>query len=80
MSCQRCSSDWFWQKLGRCRQCILLNVLLLLIGIATLWWSESMTPVYRWLAIFVTGSAALLLVAHLVMALYYKVSGETKLN
>ncbi|MFM2476070.1 DUF3624 family protein [Celerinatantimonas sp. MCCC 1A17872] len=80
MACQGCSSDWFWQKLGRCRQCMILNALLLIIGLICLWYSDNLTAVYRVIAIFISAAAGLLLLAHLVMALYYKISGDSKLN
>ncbi|MFM2480969.1 DUF3624 family protein [Celerinatantimonas sp. YJH-8] len=78
MSCRACSSDWFLAKLGRCRQCILLNTLLLVIGLIALWLADNQTPVYRWMALFVTVAAALLLSAHLIMALYYRLNGDLK--
>lgn len=80
MACQGCSADWFWKKLGRCRQCMALNALLLVIGLICLGWSEHLSAVYHVIAIFITAAAGILLLAHLAIALYYKVSGDTKLN
>jgi len=37
MTCYRCNSDWFWQKLGRCRRCMWLS-LLLAPGASLGWW------------------------------------------
>ena len=33
MSCKICSSEVFKQKLGRCKQCMLINLVMLIFGI-----------------------------------------------
>lgn len=77
MACKYCSSDWFWEKLGRCKQCMLLNTLLFLVGVLGSWWTMAMTPVYHVMCLFITVAAGLLLSAHLIMACYYYLQGES---
>lgn len=62
------------EKLGRCRQCMVLNLLLLAVGGLAWHLSGDEAFVYQVMAKLVTLFAGLLLLAHLVMALYYKLT------
>lgn len=61
------------EKLGRCRQCMVLNVILLLTSGFCWWWSFDGVAVYRVMAAMATLAAAVLMVAHLIMAVYYAI-------
>lgn len=74
MACRYCEESWFFAKLGRCRQCMGLCVLLLVVlGLLNLYLPVGQA-VYKvalqlsWLAV------AILSLGHLVMALYYWLS------
>ncbi|AGH82430.1 hypothetical protein PCNPT3_12470 [Psychromonas sp. CNPT3] len=78
MGCKVCLEDKFKEKLGRCRSCITLNVVLLL-GSALLWYVfflDDVTQVASIALLFTVFASALLMLAHVAAFIYYQVTQD----
>lgn len=69
MSCQTCSSHWFWKKIGRCNRCMIqLTVLCLLFWPTWFWWGKEEPKSIESITLIFFGLACHgLLLLHLLM-------------
>jgi|GEM_PF-2969731 len=80
VSCEFCVGTFFKQKLGRCKQCIGIN-LILLIGAISLY---SYLDISKWLAVqqvtllMFIGASTILMVLHIAAWCFYWLKGNNK--
>ena len=82
MACQFCQGQLFKDKLGRCKTCMLLNFILLLVS-ALGWfgfYQETPAQVDAIALLFTFIGSALLMILHIFAYLYYRVVDFKKLR
>ncbi|WP_087020246.1 DUF3624 domain-containing protein [Thaumasiovibrio subtropicus] len=79
MSCRFCDHLLIKEKLGRCHRCMKQLVVLAILSWSWWGWGYSATPfsVESIALLFFAGAFSLLLSAHMVMALYYRLKKTT---
>jgi len=80
MSCEFCVGKFFKQKLGRCKQCMGINLLLLITAIS----SYLNIDISNWLAVqqvallMLIGASAILMVLHVIAWCFYRLKAKNK--
>jgi len=76
MACQLCSGAIFKEKLGRCKQCMQLNLVLLLCALSLYWGCDlsAWQAVQRVALLMFLGAVALLMSAHIIAWCFYRLS------
>ncbi|WP_180706043.1 DUF3624 domain-containing protein [Psychromonas sp. CD1] len=78
MSCKSCLENKFKEKLGRCRLCMISNLILLFSG-ALLWWfcfRQDAKQVASIALLFALLGCALLMFAHILAFIYYRITED----
>lgn len=81
MSCEFCVGKFFKHKLGRCKQCMGINLLLLIAAISSYLYID----ISNWLAVqqvallMFIGSTAILMVLHVAAWCFYRLKGNNNL-
>ena len=78
MSCELCTGKVFKEKLGRCKQCMLINLLLLIIAVGIYLWVDmaQLLAVQKVALVMFLWASAILMTAHLTAWCFYKLKGE----
>lgn len=76
MSCEFCATTFIKQKLGRCQQCMGLNLALLLIALTVYLWIDiaSLLAVQKVALMLFIGGSALLMCLHLIAWCFYRIT------
>lgn len=82
MACHQCTGNIWKQKLGRCKRCMCINLLLLLASaLGSYWMLHTQPKSVQAIAMFFTlFFSALLMFLHVIAYLYYRVTGDQKNN
>lgn len=78
MSCQLCTGNIFKEKLGRCKQCMLINASLLIVAVALYLWVDvtQLLAVQEIALMMFLGASAMLMSAHVIAWCFYRLKGE----
>ena len=74
MACTNCDDNIWKQKLGRCKRCMWLNFLLLVVsaGLSFYMWQTEPKSVQTIALLFALFCSALLMLLHTIAFLYYR--------
>ena len=80
MSCKICSSEIFKQKLGRCKQCMQINLFLLLAGIFAYLFIDlkKLQAVQEVALLMFIGATAILMSAHIIAWCFHRFKTQNK--
>ncbi|WP_299663737.1 DUF3624 family protein [uncultured Psychromonas sp.] len=81
MSCEFCATTLIKQKLGRCKQCMWINFILLALTAIIYYWIDisALQAVQRVALIMFLGSLVLLMLVHLSAWSFYRWKGSKDL-
>lgn len=74
MACKYCDNNIWKEKLGRCKRCMWINLILLLLSalLSYFLFQQQAKSVQTIAALFALFSSALLMASHVVMFIYYR--------
>ena len=80
MACEFCAGKFIQQKLGRCKQCMWLNFLLLLISLSLYLYVDvkNLQAVQYVALVMLVGASSLLMLSHIVAWCFYRFTGNRK--
>jgi hypothetical protein len=78
MSCDFCAGKIFKEKLGRCKQCMVINLLLLMIAIGFYFWIDlDKLLAVQLVALFMfIAACSILMIAHLIAWCFHRWRGD----
>ena len=74
VSCKICSSEMFKQKLGRCKQCMLINLIMLIFGLIAYLLIDltKLQAVQEVALLMFIGATAILMSAHIIAWCFHR--------
>ena len=78
MACELCTGKVFKEKLGRCKQCMLINLVLLIVTAGLYFWVDvtQLLAVQEIALLMLLWASALLMGAHIIAWCFYRLKGE----
>ncbi|TEW52763.1 DUF3624 family protein [Psychromonas algicola] len=78
MSCKICSSEMFKQKLGRCKQCMVINLIMLVLGLIAylLIDLKKLQAVQEVALLMFIGATAILMSAHIIAWCFHRFKND----